>query len=172
MEHKAREVKMNWANLVEDAEARHHAKKQQKQFPHRPPIDLYKPERRQIKKFGDAKEGEQGVTVQGEQVAFELSRDKIKQREESFVTLDDKGEKIYWGVPKAEPSSFYQRLAQRTQDRHNQPADNSVAEPNVYLPPSRRTDRDRETEAALRVSNLPEDILIEDIRELCGRCVL
>ena len=163
---------MNWANLVEDAEARHHAKKQQKQFPHRPPIDLYKPERRQIKKFGDAKEGEQGVTVQGEQVAFELTRDKNKQREESFVTLDDKGEKIYWGVPKAEPSSFYQRLAQRTQDRHNQPADNSVAEPNVYLPPSRRTDRDRETEAALRVSNLPEDILIEDIRELCGRCVL
>jgi translation initiation factor 3 subunit G len=133
-------------------------------------------ERKKWTKFGDAKQGEQGVTIVGEPVGMETTARKQRVREEEALKAasQERGKKETWtsrasrlgaGSWDEITSAFADKDASGKTD--DKPADN------IYVPRGVRKGEggksERDDASTIRVTNLSEDTREDDLRELCRR---
>jgi translation initiation factor 3 subunit G len=135
-------------------------------------------ERKNWKKFGDCRPGEQGITLlSNDKINIETPGKKKKDKEEEALKASEMAES---GI-KETWKTRAQRLGADSWDTITKNASGTTPEAsadtpsNVYVPrslraggaPGGRSDRDDST--TVRVTNLSEDTREDDLRELCRR---
>ena len=110
-------------------------------------------QRKKWAKFGDAKIGEQGITILGDPVLLETTSKKKELREKEAINsvLKENNVRELWKPKKSE----------------NIISNNN----NIYIPHGLRNSQnnsDRQDDCTIRISNLSENIYDDDLRKLCG----
>jgi len=136
-------------------------------------------ERKKWSKFGDARSGEQGVTILGEPVSMETTARKQRVREEEALKAasQERGTKETWTsrAGRLGAASWDEITGSLSAEKN---AENKTDTPdNVYVPRHLRSGEgggagaknERDDASTIRVTNLSEDTREDDLRELCRR---
>ena len=120
--------------------------------------------RKNLPRFGNAKIGEENITnYSKEYITFEHPMDVIEAQEKDKTLVNMIGSRM------AESKELRERNEEIEKENANN--DDKPANPNVYVPPSKRAGatESENSECTIRVSNLPKNVKEGDIRELFER---